>query len=105
MRLVTDLLQSLKIKVTMAETSLTALEYLKREKFDVVISDMARNGVEDEGMRFLSRSIELGVNRPTIFTVGNYDPSRGTPPYAFAITNRLDDLINYVFDALERSRG
>ena len=56
-------------------------------------------------MRFLSRSIELGVNRPTIFTVGNYDPSRGTPPYAFAITNRIDDLINYVFDALERTHG
>jgi hypothetical protein len=43
--------------------------------------------------------------QPVVFTVGAYDPSRGTPPYAFGITNRVDELLNLLFDAIERVRG
>ena len=57
------------------------------------------------GMRFLDSIRRNGLLRPTIFTAGNYEPERGTPPYAFGITNRVDELLNLLFDALERGRG
>jgi CheY-like chemotaxis protein len=102
---VVSLLQSMKIEVTTATTTQEALQRLRRKSFDAVISDMAREGVDDEGIKFLKQAVELGVNVPTIFSVGNYDPSRGTPGYAFAITNRVDELMHYVFDIIERSHG
>jgi CheY-like chemotaxis protein len=105
MELVVNLLRSLKLRVTIATTTDKALDFLKRKSFDVVISDMSRDGVADEGTKFLKQSVDLGISVPTIFTVGTYDPSRGTPAYAFAITNRVDDMIHYVFDIIERSRG
>ena len=66
---------------------------------------MRRANVPDEGLNFLQQMRDRGQYRPTIFTVAQLDPARGTPPYAFAITNRVDDLLNYTFDVLERVRG
>jgi hypothetical protein len=77
---------------------------IQRELFDVVVSDMARDGIQDEGIRFLSKVRQQGLKQPVIFAVGAYDPSRGTPPYAFGITNRVDELLNLLFDAIERVR-
>jgi len=37
---------------------------------------------------------DLAVERsivPVIFTVGRFDPALGTPPFAFGITNRVDE--------------
>jgi hypothetical protein len=48
---------------------------------------------------------QKGLHKPTVFTVGQYDPDRGTPPYAFGITNQIDELLNLLFDVLERVRG
>jgi CheY-like chemotaxis protein len=98
------LLRELGVEVVVATDSEQALKELSNSSFDAIISDMARNGVGDEGLRFLSAMRQLGVHRPTIFTVGQYEPERGTPAYAFGITNRVDDLLNYLFDVLERVR-
>jgi CheY-like chemotaxis protein len=100
------LLRELGVTVTVAETSDEAFDRLKAQKFDVVISDMARDGIQDEGTRFLIKMHEkLGLRLPTIITLANFDPSRGTPPYAFGITNTTEEMLNLVFDALERRRG
>jgi CheY-like chemotaxis protein len=102
---VIEILKSLKVVVDISTDTEAALALLKRVHFDAVVSDMNRAGVPNEGILFLNRAIELHINRPTIFTVGQYDPDRGTPAHAFAITNRVDDLLHYIFDVLERSRG
>ena len=100
------LLRELGISVTVAETSDEAFGLLKAQKFDVVVSDMARGGIRDEGARFVLKMHEqLGIRIPTIITPFNFDPGRGTPPYAFGITNSTEELLNLVFDALERVRG
>ena len=59
----------------------------------------------DEGLRFLQLIGDEHIYLPIIFTVGQYQPGRGTPPYAFGITDRVDELLNLLFDALERARG
>jgi CheY-like chemotaxis protein len=99
------ILNSLGILVEVARTSKDGLAALAVAKFDVVISDMMRNEVPDEGLRFLAQMRNSKLHRPTIFTVGRFDPSLGTPAYAFGITNRVDEMLNLVFDALERVRG
>lgn len=99
------ILHELNMNVDVVRSSTQALEQLTHDNYDLVVSDMLRNGIPDEGQRFLQQSRVLGIDRPTIFSVGRFEPDRGTPPYAFGITNQADDLLNYVFDILERIRG
>jgi hypothetical protein len=39
-----------------------------------------------------------------IFYVGEPDPKKGTPVYAFGLTNRPDELVHLVLDILERKK-
>ena len=70
-----------------------------------MISDMRRGAVEDEGIRFLRKMRDQSILVPVIFTVGRFNPALGTPPFAFGITNRVDECLNLLFDVLERTRG
>jgi CheY-like chemotaxis protein len=99
------ILQSLGVIVDVARTTKSALNMLANTEYDVIVSDMSRDGVPDEGLRFLHESIKRGLYRPTIFTVANFDPSRGVPASAFGITNRVDEMLNLIFDVLERTKG
>ncbi|MBE9049340.1 response regulator [Nostocales cyanobacterium LEGE 11386] len=99
------ILQSLGVIVDVARTTKSALNMLANTEYDVIISDMSRDGVPDEGLRFLHESIKRSLYRPTIFTVANFDPSQGVPAYAFGITNRVDEMLNLIFDVLERTKG
>ena len=44
------------------------------------------------------------IHRPTILMVGQHKPERGVPPYAVGVTNRVDELLNLIFDVVERRR-
>ncbi|UCV21670.1 DUF4062 domain-containing protein [Ferribacterium limneticum] len=105
MNYVVSLMEQLGIDVSIETTSDSAIASLTSKKFDVVISDMERYGIQDEGIRFLERLRTLPNAPPVIFTVGAYRPDLGTPTYAFGITNRVDECLNLLFDALERARG
>jgi CheY-like chemotaxis protein len=102
---VIELLRGLHVDVHVSTTSEEALQVLKTDERHVVISDMARGAAEDEGIRFLGEMRLRGFRHPVIFTVGRFDPSRGTPGHAFGITNRVDEMLNLLFDALERLNG
>ena len=102
---VRKILRSLGTFVDIARTTDQALSMMEETKYDVVLSDMRRDGVSDEGLHFLNETIARKLHRPTIFTVGRFEPSRGVPGYAFGITNRIDESLNLVFDVLERERG
>jgi CheY-like chemotaxis protein len=99
------ILRSLGIFVDVARSTDEAISMLQETDYDLIISDMNRDGVADEGIRFLKKTISKNINRPTIFTVGKFEPSKGTPPFAFGITNRVDELLNLIFDVLEREKG
>jgi CheY-like chemotaxis protein len=102
---VIGILREIGIRVDVVTSTEEALETLTRKPYDVVISDMRRGEVEDAGLRFIRESRARGIYRPTILSVGRYDPNQGTPPYAVGITNRVDELLNLVFDVIERVRG
>jgi CheY-like chemotaxis protein len=95
-------LRSFGASIEVATTTQQGFDLLSRRKFDVVISDIAREGRDDEGVRF----VEKTEGRPwTILYAGDVHPELGTQPYAFGITNRPHQLLHYVLDALERERG
>jgi CheY-like chemotaxis protein len=102
---VVAILEGLGVDANVVATSQQALSRQDRDPYDVIVSDMRRGLTTDEGLRFLKELRKNGENTPVIFTVGDYRPELGTPPYAFGITNRIDELLNLLFDALERVRG
>jgi CheY-like chemotaxis protein len=102
---VINILRGLAVEVHVATNSEQAMSILGHTQFDVVVSDMSRGQTPDEGIRFLNNIRHRGVHLHTIFTVGRYEPERGTPAHAFGITNRVDELLNLIFDVFERTRG
>jgi CheY-like chemotaxis protein len=100
-----NILRSLGVFVDIAHSTTDALEMLGYTLYDLIISDMARDGVKDEGLRLLSEMQTRGVYRWTIFYVGQLDPSKGVPAHAFGITNRPDHLLHFVMDIMERERS
>ena len=105
MRHVIDILRNLGLNVQVETSSEHALSALTNQPFNVVISDMQRGTIQDEGIRFLKKMRDEDIQVPVIFTVGRFNPARGTPPFAFGITNRVDECLNLLFDVLERTRG
>jgi len=102
---VIKILRDLGVDVQIETSSDGALRAISNETYDVVISDMKRGAVEDEGVRFLKRMREGGTLLPVIFTARRFTPALGIPPFAFGMTNRVDECLNLVFDVLERTRG
>jgi CheY-like chemotaxis protein len=102
---VIEILREMGLNVQVEISSDDALLALSKDTYHAVISDMERDGVQDEGIRFLKRMREEKFFVPVIFTVGRFNPALGTPPFAFGITNMVDECLNLVFDALERARG
>jgi CheY-like chemotaxis protein len=105
MQHVIRILRELNLEVVVATSTDVGLAILEADQFDAVISDMRRGEIADAGTRFIAAMRERGVHRPTIISAGRYKPELGTPPFAFGITNRVDELLNLLFDTLERIRG
>ncbi|MEM7024545.1 MAG: response regulator [Pseudomonadota bacterium] len=86
-----------------------AIARLERDEsqFDVVLSDMLRDGDPAAGLKLIDRYDTLSGGAadrlPVILYIWDYDPKLGTPPGAFGITNRPDTLVHLVIDALSRT--
>lgn len=94
----------LKVEIQFSTNTDEAIDIIKRRNFDVIISDMARGDKADAGIQFLNRLLEMQKQIPVIFYVGIFNPKLGVPPGAFGITNRPDELLHLVLDALERKK-
>ena len=97
--------KSMGIGISLATSTEGAVATLQAEPADLLISDMERYGNRAAGLQLLERLQGLPERPATIFYVGSLDRGRGTPPGAFGITNRPDELIHYVLDVLERDRA
>ena len=94
----------LNVKIELAKSTESALEMLHQKKYDAIISDMARTDEDDAGLKFLTKFRKVDETTPVIFYIGTYDPKLGKPIGAFGITNRPDELLHLVLDALERKK-
>ncbi len=98
-------IRSLGVMIDLARTSDEGVDALGRADYDLIISNMNRDGRTDEGERFLSHIRTHGHREPVVFYILNLDAARGTPTGAVGITNRPDELVHLVLDGLERVRG
>ena len=97
------MLRQLGIHVENAEKTDTVLNLLETNHYDVMISDIARSNNQPNGIDALKAVRDAGHDIPTFFYIGSYALDRGTPPYAFGITNRPDELLHLLLDILERN--
>lgn len=100
-----EIMRNLEIDVHVETSSEGALRTLSDHTYNVVVSDMERYGIQDDGINLLNQMRKQEIYVPIIFTVGRFNPYLGTPPFAFGITNKVDECLNLVFDTLERTRG
>ncbi len=91
-------------QIEIARTPEEARNFLKREQFDLIISDMARGDDPTAGLKFLKEYRKETSPAPVVFYIGVIDPSKGVPAGAFGITNRPDELLHLTLDALERKK-
>lgn len=94
-------LTSLGIWVDLALSTEEALYMVTRQRYDLILSDMKRGPYPGAGRELLEELMLRKYAAPVVFYIGHVD--RGMPPSgAFAITDRPDELLHYVFDVLER---
>lgn len=111
-------LSSLGVSFDTARTTGEALELLKTGfPYDAIVTDLNReNGdptaacntgstrYENAGCAFIQQVQELcGNDRASIIVyAANINHSAGPPPFSAGMTNRFDELTNYILDAVER---
>lgn len=69
------------------------------DRIDLIISDIGRDDGSPGGLALLDG---LRAPQPVILYVGRVERERGIPAGAFGITDRPDELLNLVMDALDR---
>ena len=82
-----------------------ALDHLAVERVDVILSDITRGGDPQAGVATLPQLHEAAPHARVIFYVADLDASQAPPAGSAGITNRPDDLLHLMLDALERVRG
>jgi len=97
-----DCLTALGAGVKTVETTRSAVACLEREPYDLVISDVDREGRRSAGIEDIPRLQVRERATPVILYVTTLEP--GVPPGAFGITARPDELLHLCMDVLERSR-
>ncbi len=95
--------RQLRTNIDTATNTNDALQMLKIDIYDLVISDIARDDEADpNGLEFLKSLRKNNNKTPVIFYVGTLEPGRDKPELALGITNRPDELLHLTIDALER---
>lgn len=97
------LLRSAGARVKLALSTEEALKASAHTHFDLVISDIARGDERDAGLRMAVELVKRGVTAPIIFYVG--EAHKPIPNEAFGMTDRPDELLHLVLDALARRRS
>jgi CheY-like chemotaxis protein len=97
-----DCLTTLGAHVTTVETTRSAVACLERESYDLVISDIYRDGRATAGLDDLPPLHAAAPGIPVVFYVMDVKP--GVPLGAFGVTAHPDTLLHLCMDALERTR-
>jgi CheY-like chemotaxis protein len=96
------ILRDLGVVVANVTTTDAALERLRLDDFDLVITNQDRPGDRTAGSNLVAAMTAEGHPIAVIGYIGRLDRSRGTPPGFRAMTDRPDELIHEVIDVAER---
>jgi CheY-like chemotaxis protein len=101
----TAMLEGLGAHVYHARDARSGATLARKTRADVILSDIARGGDREAGVKALPELRRAAGAAPVIFYVRRLDPGRPPPAGAFGITNDPDELLHLVFDVLERKEG
>ena len=92
------------VEFVTATSTRDAMATLGSAIFDLVISDIDREGVTDEGIRALVALRVQAPRTPIIFYTGFVRRELPVPVGAFGIADRPDELLHLVLDIVERAK-
>ena len=98
-----DALKALGFEITLAQSTDEAIEILKGQRFDVIISDMNRPDEPRAGLTLLDRIRSNGINTPFIIYSALVDRDMQEEVRKCAgsdITNKPDDLVLMVLESV-----
>ncbi len=95
-------IQSMGLQVDTAYTSKQAHDMIRSKTYELILSDIKREGIAEEGLRFHQQLVKEQIDLPMIFYVGHVNRSKGVPPYAFGIAALPNELFHLVLDVLAR---
>jgi CheY-like chemotaxis protein len=95
-------LASLGVSIDLALSTDEAQYMASRLTYHLVLSDMSRADNPLAGLDLIKLRKDGAFTAPIIFYVGRVHRTKERPSGCFAITDRPDELLHYVFDALER---
>lgn len=98
-----DLFEAAGARVDPTISNSAAKVALDRITYDLVISDISRPGDDKAGLTLADDLAAVASAPAVILYVGH--ARKPTPGSAFAITDRPDELVHFVLDALARRRG
>jgi CheY-like chemotaxis protein len=96
------LLTALGADVRQVRSTREGLAALAQGSWDLILSDMDRDGKPDAGLQMLAH-LPSG-SPPVVFYVGRVDKGRQVPLGAFGIADLPEPLLHLVLDVLERRR-
>lgn len=100
-----ELLKSLDVRVDLASTSAAAEQFLRNHHYLLMVTDLKREGRDDEGIAFARRAAEAHIGVWTLAYVGTDQHGLARPAYLFGITHRPDHLFHLVCDVAQREGG
>lgn len=92
------------MSVCTARSTDAGLAELRHGRFDLIITDMARDNDQAAGFRLADRLVAQGTRLPIILFALYFDPAQGVHPDLFAYTTSYYELIHLVIDVMERLR-
>lgn len=95
-------LSSLGVSIDLALSTDEALYMIGHLRYDLILSDMKREGSHTAGLELLEQLSRPEFAPPIIFYMGQVDRRLSAPIGAFGMTDRPDELLHYAFDVLER---
>jgi CheY-like chemotaxis protein len=93
------------VEIISVESTSAAVECLKTNPFDLIISDIARDDRAEAGIEAIPRLREVNAKIKLVFYILELDEARGTPPGVFGITNEPEELLHLIVDSVERIRS
>ncbi|WP_461072147.1 response regulator [Streptomyces pseudoechinosporeus] len=99
-----SLFRSMDMVVDTARSTDEGLVALRHGSYDVILSDIDRDGDPQAGIRMLRELEDRNVDLPVVVHSHNFNPELGVDRRIFAATNNPVEIVHYLIDLMERIR-
>ncbi|WP_240434635.1 response regulator [Streptomyces sp. YIM 130001] len=99
-----ELFRAAGMHIDLALSTEQATPLFRRRPYDIIVSDLNRDGDPQAGIKMLRIIERHGIDVPVLIYTGRFDPERGVDRRIFAATTAPVELVHYVIDLMERAR-